>query len=83
MADVALTSTHTVPFNKPYVTGSELEYVQEAIVNAHLAGNGPFTRRCAEHLREQLGCAAVLLTHSCTAALEMSRCWPRSDRATR
>jgi dTDP-4-amino-4,6-dideoxygalactose transaminase len=72
MADVALTSTHTVPFNKPYVTGSELEYVQEAIVNAHLAGNGPFTRRCAEHLREQLGCAAVLLTHSCTAALEMS-----------
>jgi dTDP-4-amino-4,6-dideoxygalactose transaminase len=72
MADVALTSTHTVPFNKPYVTGSELEYVQEAIANAHLAGNGPFTRRCADHLREQLGCAAVLLTHSCTAALEMS-----------
>jgi dTDP-4-amino-4,6-dideoxygalactose transaminase len=72
MADVALTSTHKVPFNRPYVTGSELEYIQEAIANAHLAGNGPFTRRCADRLREQLGCAAVLLTHSCTAALEMS-----------
>jgi dTDP-4-amino-4,6-dideoxygalactose transaminase len=72
MADVALTSTHTVPFNKPFVTGSELAYVQEAIENAHLAGNGPFTWRCADHLREELGCAAVLLTHSCTGALEMS-----------
>jgi dTDP-4-amino-4,6-dideoxygalactose transaminase len=72
MADVALTSTHTVPFNKPYVTGSELEYIQEAIANAHLAGNGRFTRRCTDHLRDELGCAAVLLTHSCTAALEMS-----------
>jgi dTDP-4-amino-4,6-dideoxygalactose transaminase len=61
-----------VPFNKPYVTGAELGYIQEAIDNAHLAGNGPFTRRCTENLRERLGSACVLLTHSCTGALEMS-----------
>lgn len=65
-------ATVTVPFNKPYVTGAELGYIQEAIDNAHLAGNGPFCRRCGDLLREQLGSAAVLLTHSCTGALEMS-----------
>lgn len=62
----------TVPFNKPYVTGAELGYIQEAIDNAHLAGNGPFSRRCSTYLREQLDTAAVLLTHSCTGALEMA-----------
>jgi dTDP-4-amino-4,6-dideoxygalactose transaminase len=62
----------SVPFNKPYVTGAELGYIQEAIDNAHLAGNGPFSRRCSEYLRERLGTAAVLLTHSCTGALEMA-----------
>lgn len=62
----------TVPFNKPFVTGNELGYIQEAIDNSHLAGNGPFCSRCCRHLEERLGAAAVLLTHSCTAALEMS-----------
>lgn len=59
-----------VPFNKPYVTGRELSYIQEAIENAHLAGNGPFSRRCTERLGELLG-SPVVLTHSCTGALEM------------
>lgn len=61
-----------VPFNQPYVTGAELGYVQEAIDNAHLSGNGPFAHRCADRLRELLGAEAVLLTHSCTGALEMA-----------
>ena len=65
------TRTH-VPFNRPYVTGAELGYIEEAIANAHLSGNGPFSRRCCAYLREELGAAAVLLTTSCTAALEMS-----------
>lgn len=62
----------TIPFNRPYVTGAELGYIQEAIDNGHLSGNGPFARRCTEMLEEDLGAPGVLLTHSCTGALEMS-----------
>src|SRR5262249_43687739 len=61
-----------VPFNQPFVTGAELGYIEEAIANAHLSGNGPFSRRCTDYLREALGADAVLLTNSCTAALEMA-----------
>jgi dTDP-4-amino-4,6-dideoxygalactose transaminase len=61
-----------VPFNRPYVTGAELGYIEEAIAHAHLSGNGPFSRRCSDHLRDALGAADVLLTNSCTSALEMT-----------
>ena len=61
-----------VPFNQPYVTGAELGYVQQAIDSAKLSGNGPFGHRCAEWLRARLGAEAVLMTHSCTGALEMA-----------
>jgi dTDP-4-amino-4,6-dideoxygalactose transaminase len=61
-----------VPFNKPYVTGAEFGYIQEAIDSSHLAGNGPFARRCNAYIRERLGAEAVLLTHSGTGALEMA-----------
>ena len=63
--------TH-IPFNRPYVTGAEFEYMREAIENAHLAGNGAFSRRCREWLEEAIGSRRVLLTHSCTGALEMA-----------
>jgi dTDP-4-amino-4,6-dideoxygalactose transaminase len=66
------TTKFAVPFNKPFVTGAELVYIEEAIANAHLSGNGPFSRRCSDHLREALGATSVLLTNSCTAALEMA-----------
>jgi dTDP-4-amino-4,6-dideoxygalactose transaminase len=67
------TSTkYSVPFNQPYVTGDEFRYIQEAIDNAVLSGNGPFSRRCCEFLEEMLGAEKVLLTHSCTGALEMT-----------
>jgi dTDP-4-amino-4,6-dideoxygalactose transaminase len=65
-------ASSTVPFNKPYVTGAEFDYIQEAIDNAHLAGSGPFSRRCSDYLKERLGAQSVLLTHSCTGALEMA-----------
>lgn len=68
----ASTTKLRVPFNRPYVIGTELGFIQEAIDNAHLSGNGPFARRCVELLRKRLGAEAVLLTHSCTGALEMS-----------
>lgn len=62
----------TIPFNKPYMTGDELTYIAEAHANGHLSGDGPFTRYCNAWLERQIGSAKALLTHSCTAALEMS-----------
>jgi dTDP-4-amino-4,6-dideoxygalactose transaminase len=61
-----------IPFNRPFVVGKEFEYIQQAIANMHLSGNGPFTRKCQAWLEERVGCDKVLLTHSCTAALEMT-----------
>ena len=61
-----------IPFNKPFVTGNELAYIQEAIVNGHLSGNGPFTKKCQAWIEERLACRRALLTHSCTAGLEMA-----------
>jgi dTDP-4-amino-4,6-dideoxygalactose transaminase len=60
------------PFNKPHMTGKELWYVAQAHANGHLAGDGAFTRRCAGWLEQRIGCRRALLTHSCTAALEMA-----------
>ena len=62
----------TVPFNKPYVVGPEFEYIRQAIERGQLSGNGVFTRRCQQWLCERLGAPKSLLTHSCTAALEMA-----------
>lgn len=61
-----------IPFNWPYMTGKELYYIAEAHFNGKLAGDGPFTKKCHKWLEEQTGTAKALLTHSCTAALEMT-----------
>lgn len=61
-----------IPFNWPYMTGKELAYIAEAHFNGSLAGDGPFTKRCHAWMEERTGCSKALLTHSCTAALEMS-----------
>jgi dTDP-4-amino-4,6-dideoxygalactose transaminase len=61
-----------VPFNVAAVVGRELEYVQEAIQSGHPASGGEFTERAAEILRGDTGSAEVLMTTSCTAALELS-----------
>jgi dTDP-4-amino-4,6-dideoxygalactose transaminase len=61
-----------IRFTRPYVTGRELTYVQEAIRNGRLAGDGPFTKKCAAWLEEYAGCPRALLTHSGTGALEMA-----------
>jgi dTDP-4-amino-4,6-dideoxygalactose transaminase len=60
-----------IPFNKPFATGKELRYVQEAIDAGALAGDGVFGQRCQAWLESQTGAKKALLTHSCTAALEM------------
>jgi dTDP-4-amino-4,6-dideoxygalactose transaminase len=62
-----------IPFNKPFVAGKELYYIsQSVLVESHLSGEGPFTKSCHRWLEERLGCSKALLTHSCTAALEMA-----------
>jgi len=59
-------------FNKPFMTGKELLNISEAHSSGHLAGDGKFTKSCNTWLEQQIGCQKALLTHSCTAALEMA-----------
>ena len=61
-----------IPFNLPSMVGRELDYIVEAVRGGHLAGDGVFTRRCQQWLEQHCGAHKVLLTHSCTAALEMA-----------
>ena len=61
-----------IPFNKPYMTGKELFFISEAHCNGMLAGDGPYTKKCHDWLEIRTGAVKALLTHSCTAALEMS-----------
>jgi dTDP-4-amino-4,6-dideoxygalactose transaminase len=65
-------TTMMIPFNKPYMTGKELWNVAQAHANGHLAGDGSFTRQCSGWIEQRVGCRKALLTHSCTAALEMA-----------
>ena len=64
-------ASDTIPFNKPYMGERELSYIAEAHRNHILAGDGPFTKRCDAWIEQQTGTSKALLTHSCTAALEM------------
>jgi dTDP-4-amino-4,6-dideoxygalactose transaminase len=61
-----------IPFNKPYLTGKELSYIEESIRSGKISGNGVFTRKCQEFFAEKLGFKKCLLTTSCTDALEMA-----------
>lgn len=61
-----------IPFNKPYMTGKELFYIAEAHFKGTLSGDGNFTKRCNAWLEDRTGAKKALLTHSCTAALEMA-----------
>ena len=61
-----------IPFNKPYMTGKELWNIAQAHAAGHLAGDGAFTRKCNAWLETRTSSRRALLTHSCTAALEMA-----------
>lgn len=61
-----------IGFNVPAFTGKELEYVKESIENHHICGDGEFTKRCSAWMEEHYGAQKVLLTTSCTHALEMA-----------
>ncbi|MDP7029460.1 MAG: dTDP-4-amino-4,6-dideoxygalactose transaminase [Phycisphaerales bacterium] len=61
-----------VPFNRPYVVGPEFKYLADAIVRGHSAGDGHYTRLCSDLLQQRSGASSVLLTTSCTSALELA-----------
>jgi len=61
-----------IPYNKPFIVGKELYYIANAVLSGHLSGNGMYTKFCQQWLKERLNCKKALLTHSCTAALEMA-----------
>jgi dTDP-4-amino-4,6-dideoxygalactose transaminase len=65
-------SQYPIPFNKPHVSGREFEYISDAIQRGHLSGDGYYTKQCHALLEEWLGVPKVLLTTSCTHALEMA-----------
>jgi len=60
-----------IPFNKPYLTGKEMHYMYQAIYSGKISGNGMFTQKCHKFFEEKFGFKKVLLTTSCTDALEM------------
>jgi dTDP-4-amino-4,6-dideoxygalactose transaminase len=61
-----------IPFNKPYLSGNELQYINEAVLNGKLSGDGVFTKKCHDYFKSKFGFKQCLLTTSCTDALEMS-----------
>jgi dTDP-4-amino-4,6-dideoxygalactose transaminase len=69
MSDLA---TAHIPFNRPHMTGRELDAIADAIDRGHISADGSYSRHCREWLQETLGCPQALVVHSCTAALELS-----------
>ena len=63
---------HRIPFNKPYVSGKEIEYVSQAVLRGEIAADGRFSKGCARILQERFGIPRVLMMPSCTAGLEMA-----------
>lgn len=61
-----------IPFNKPFLTGDELNYIQDAIHSGKISGNGKYTKKCQDFFESKFGFKKTLLTTSCTDALEMA-----------
>lgn len=61
-----------IPFNKPYLSGNELTYIEDAVKKGKISGNGFYTQKCHQFFQTQFGFKKVLLTTSCTDALEMA-----------
>ena len=60
-----------IPFNKPYLSGKEIEYIQDAVYTGKISGNGKYTKLCNNFFEKKYGLKKCLLTTSCTDALEM------------
>ena len=64
--------SYRIPFNKPFLVGDEGELVARCLASGHTSGDGPFTRECEQLMQQRFGASRVLLTTSCTSALEMA-----------
>lgn len=60
-----------IPFNKPFLTGKETHYIEQAVLSGKLSGNGVFTQKCQQFFQDKYAMKKCLLTTSCTDALEM------------
>ena len=61
-----------IPFNKPFMAGKELDYIQQAVASGKISGDGMFSKRCQAYFEQRFGFSKTLLTTSCTDALEMA-----------
>lgn len=61
-----------IPFNKPFLTGEETDYIKRAVLSGKISGNGEYTKKCHQFFTDRYGFKKCLLTNSCTDALEMS-----------
>jgi len=61
-----------IPFNRPSIVGGEIDYLRDAIARGQLSGDGYYTKECSKELCRLTNSDTALLTHSCTAALEMA-----------
>jgi len=61
-----------ISFNKSFLAGNELKYIEQAVLSGQIKGDGPFTKKCNEWMEQKFNAKKVLLTTSCTSALEMS-----------
>ena len=61
-----------IPFNKPYLSGKELDYIKDSVLSMKISGDGGFTKKCHQFFEEKYNFKKVLLTTSCTDALEMA-----------
>ncbi|NIP30817.1 MAG: dTDP-4-amino-4,6-dideoxygalactose transaminase, partial [Candidatus Dadabacteria bacterium] len=61
-----------IPFNRPFIVGKELYYVAQAVLSGHISGDGVFTKKCQSLMENRFEAKKILLTTSCTAALEMA-----------
>lgn len=64
--------SNLIPFNKPFLTGKEIDYIHQAVLSGKISGNGIFTKKCQQFFEEKFGFKKCLLTTSCTDALEMA-----------
>ena len=63
---------NSIPFNKPFLSGKEISYIEQSIQSGRISGDGMFTKKCHEFFEKNLGIKKCLLTTSCTDALEMA-----------
>lgn len=64
--------TIRIPFNRPFIAGKELHHIAQAVAQGQIAADGHYTKQCSRFLEQRFGVGRVLLTPSCTAALEMA-----------